>query len=519
MPKVQKQWAGRGLGVVAALAAVVAAYRLVVHVNQATVALTLLLVVLFVAAYWGLGMAIACSVAAAVCYNFFFLPPVGTLTVSDPQNLVALLVFLITSVLASRLSERSRAESRRARERQGELEVLYGMSRELLQTAEVLELAKEVPASVARTTGAAAVVLYLLDGGGRYEAGVAVSGLRDGSRGGGNADQVADQLSDARLEQLAQRSGIETLPGGGNGAESSVIPLRTGARPRGVLVVQGVRLSAAGLEALGGLVAISLEKAHAVEQAARAEGARESERLRSLMLDAVTHELRTPLTAIKAAASTLLASEMPRAVAVELLSVVDEESDRLNRLVQQAVEMAQLDTPEVRLSFAAEDLRELVRDAVEQGEAVLRAHRVVLRLPAKLPPVRCDAVWVAKLLGNLLENAAKYAPAGTAIEIAAEVVGAEAASRNGTHGLEFVRCSVRDQGPGVPEAERGLVLEKFYRGRQSAGRVAGTGMGLAIARSIVEAHGGRIEVAAGTGEQGAVFRFTLPVFAQGKAGL
>jgi two-component system sensor histidine kinase KdpD len=289
------------------------------------------MLVLFLAAKWGLRYAVATSVVATAAYNYYFLPPVGTFTINDPQNWLAIFAFLAVSVVGSRLSERAREEAEDARRRQRELEVLYGLSRQLLQTENVASLLNAISPAIMLVTRADAVVLYLLDGDRRYMAG----------------DSSAIQMDDISLRQLAQ-----TLPAPDSVGLEARVPLSVGVRPRGLLLMSGVSLSAETLEAIGGLISVSIDRARALEDVTRGEASKESERLRSLMIDSITHELRTPLTAIKAAASTLL---LPKALDPEeqreLLTVIDEESDRLNQLVSEAVEMAQLDTQEVHMTF------------------------------------------------------------------------------------------------------------------------------------------------------------------------
>jgi len=466
----------RWLGAAAGLAAIVTFYRAVVNANPTTVALTLLLFILFLAARWGLRYAIITSFAAGACYNFFFLPPIGHFTISDPQNVLALIVFLVTSVGASRMSNRIRQESMDARARQAELEVLYRLGRALLQTDELAHLTNSIPASVAIASGAKAVLFYLLDGDRVYLAG-----------------DWPVQLSSAELKELSHNPGIVSSAS----AQETMVPLRTGVRPRGVLIIRGTTLSHQSLDALGGLISISLDRASAVDEVTRAEAAKESERLRGLMLDSIAHELRTPLTSIKASVTTLLSSDLRPEVAHDLLTVIDEESDRLNRLVAQAVEMAQLDTQEVRMSFSPQQLSGLIDVALETYKTTLAGHPVTLSLSPNLPQVDADPVWIQKLLGNLLENAAKYSPAGAPIFVSADDRGT------------LIACSVADRGAGIDPMEQSLIFDKFYRARNRALHTPGTGMGLAICRAIAEAHGGAISVTSQPGN-GSVFTFTLP---------
>jgi len=467
------------------LTGIVAVYHLWLHVSSTTVALTLLLLVLFLAAQWGLRYAVATSLVATAAYNYYFLPPIGTFTINDPQNWLAIFAFLAVAVVGSRLSERAREEAEDARRRQRELEVLYGLSRQLLQTENVASLLNAISPAIMLVTRADSIVLYLLDGDRRYMAG-------DGAE-----IQSGIQMDDIGLRQLAQ-----TLPAPDTVGMQARVPLRVGVRPRGLLLIYGlsggVSLSTETLEAIGGLISVSIDRAQALEDVTRGEAAKESERLRSLMIDSITHELRTPLTAIKAAASTLL---LPKTLDAEeqreLLTVIDEESDRLNQLVSEAVEMAQLDTKEVHMSFAPTEVGALVEQALQNCSSLLDDREVRVDLPT-LPEVMADADFITKVLTNLIENAAKYSPAGSPISVSAERKG------------RVVSVSVADRGIGIDLSEQSLIFERFYRASVPSQQTWGTGMGLAISRAIIEAHQGTLSVTSQLGE-GSVFSFTLPV--------
>jgi len=266
----------------------------------------------------------------------------------------------------------------------------------------------------------------------------------------------------------------------------------------GILGISGITLSSETLDAVSSLLAISIERAGAVEKLSRTEAARESERLRSALLDSVTHDFRTPLTSIKASVTSLLADpELDPPQTHELLTVIDEESDRLNRLVGEAVEMAQLDANQVKLDIRPYQIREAIDGALEDLHQVTQEHPVEVRLPEQLPAVLMDVELIKKVLSHLLENAAKYSPPGSPIFISCEV----------TNGRLIT--NVADRGAGIDDLERSLIFDKFYRGQGQRHRIQGTGMGLAIVKAIVEAHGGRIGVTSQLG-QGSVFSFGLP---------
>jgi two-component system sensor histidine kinase KdpD len=469
------------------LAGIVAAYHFQLHVNQTTVALTLLLYILFLAARWGLRYAVVMSVAATFLYNFYFLPPVGTLVINDPQNWLALFAFLTTSVVGARLSERAREEAEEARLRQSEIEILYGLSRELLQTENVASLLNAVAPAVMLVTHANAVVLHLLNGDRRYLAG----------------DPSAIPMDEVGMRQLALSLPAPDVAGLGEAR----VPLRVGVRPRGLLIMAGVHLSTETLEAIGSLVSIALDRAQALDDVTRAEAAREGERLRSLMIDSVTHELRTPLTSIKASASMLLMHDHRSANALapeserELLTIIDEEADRLNRLVSDAVEMAQLDAQDVRMTFAPVQLATTVEAAIDACAGMLSNRDFRRNIPA-LPKVLADAEYLEKVIIHLLENAGKYSAVDSPIFLSAQVD----ASRQPS----MVTFSVADRGQGIDSSEQELIFERFYRGGTSGCSASGTGMGLAISRAIMEAHHGTLNVTSRVGE-GSVFTLSLPV--------
>ena len=458
-----------------ALAGIVFVYRRWLHVNPTTVALSLLLFILVLATEWGLRYAVVFSVVATVCYNFFFLPPVNTFTISDPQNWLALFVFLATAIIASRLSQRARNQADEARARERELEVLFQLSRELLQTDSIGTLLSTAPFAVVSVTAARLGIVYLLDGDRIYRAGL-------------------DEVSEVEIPHLRQVAA--TLTSVSCQGDEIEIPLRSGVRPRGLLVLRGASLSVKTSEAIGGLISLAMDRAQALENVARGEAAKESERLRTLMIDSVTHELRTPLTSIKGAATTLLAGGVNAENSQELIAIIDEESDRLNRLVAEAVEMAQLDAQKVQMHFAPVNVQELVGLARHSCAVADEDHPVKVEIPATLI-VRADAEFLQKVVCNLLENAAKYSKANTPITISAVPAG------------EFVAVSVADRGIGIDPSEQALVFERFYRARAQSETTVGTGMGLAISRSIVEAHGGQINVTSQPGH-GSVFTFSIP---------
>jgi K+-sensing histidine kinase KdpD len=379
----EKKWVGYLVAVIG-IAAVTGVLKLFgEHINSTTVALGLLLVVLFVATGWGSRPAVLSSVLGVVCFNFFYLPPVGRLAVDDPDNWVALFAFLITAVTTGQLSARAKRRAVEANAGRREIERLY-----------------------------------------------------------------------TELQDAFERASI----------------------------------------------------AKALEQ---------SERLKSALLDAVTHDLRTPLTSIKASVTTLL--EDPRSQANEeeygpldaegqreMLEVIDEETDRLNRFIEGLMELARIEAGEMHLRRRWGSIEEIVTTALERAAPLICNHKIRVRLDDGLPAVRVDDRSVAEVVYTLVDNAAKYSPAGTNINL-----GAKSADD------QTVQLSVEDEGPGIPQELRARVFEKFFRamrdGDSGTHQPSGTGMGLAIAKGIVEAHGGRIWIEDNPDHQGSRVVVTLPI--------
>jgi len=457
---------------------IVALYFKYVHVNPTTVALSLLVAILVVSAAWGLRYAIPMSILSTLCFNFFFLPPVGTLTIVDPQNWVALIAFLCTSLIASHLSERVRDEARESARRRKEVERLYRFSKQLLLTDNIVELLKMIPVHVVETFGVEDAAIHL-----------------------GDRDKV--YRSGAEIKQLSSTE-LKTVSATGEPVfdrehKRSLVPVSMGLRRLGSLGIAGDTLSRETLEAMSGLIAIAIERAGAVDTLMRSEASRESERLRSALLDSITHEFRTPLTSIKASVTSLKSeATMNEEQRRDFVEIIDEESDRLNRLIGEAVEMARLDANEVKLELGPHRIGEAIEGALEESRNTIADHPVEVRVPDNLPPAVMDVEWIKKVLQHLIENAAKYSLAGQPIFISGEV-------RNGR-----LITSVADRGTGIDDLERSMIFDKFYRGQSQRYRVQGTGMGLAIVKAIVEAHGGRIEVSSQLGN-GSVFSFGLPV--------
>ena len=445
------------------------------RVNPTTVALMFLVTVLLTSAYWGLRYAVVVAVGATAAFNFFFLPPFGTFTIADPQNWVALFAFLVTALVASNLAERARSEAEGAKQRRREVERLFGLSQQFLASENVLELLNALPKYVQETFSVSTVVVMAAD-----------------------HPTVYRSSPDARFEESVLRS---TLLRGEPVTQAGVsyVPLRLGMRTVGALGVTGDELSRETLDALGSLTGLAIERARALEALSKNRAEQEHERLRTALLDSVTHEFRTPLTSIKASVTTLMSgATLDEQGRRELLTVIDEETDRLNRLVGEAAEMAQLDSGMFKLDLASHRIEDALEPALLDARASLENHPVEVILAPGMPKVRMDVPRIREVLMHLLENAGKYSDPGVPIKVTGEVK------------ADRLVTSVADRGPGIDSFEQSLIFEKFYRGQHQRYTAPGTGMGLAIAKVIVEAHGGSIGVVSQLGS-GSVFSFSLPL--------
>jgi two-component system sensor histidine kinase KdpD len=379
---LDQKWAGYVVAVVSVGALTLLLKIVGAHVNAATVSLALLLNVLFIATRWGSLPALAASIVAMLCFNFFFLPPFGTFTIAATDNWIALLAFLATAVTAGQLSARAKRRAEEAEAGRREIERLYAE-------------------------------------------------LRD-----------------------------------------------------------------------------------AFQRASHAEALRQSEKLKSALLDAVTHDLRTPLTSIKASITTLLdevrgrvESEPPVKLdaesRVEMMEVIDEESDRLSRFISGLIELARIEAGELQLRRSWGAVDEIISAALLRAASITRNHQIELDVEKELPGVRVDERAVSEVVYTLIENAAKYSPKGSTIRITARRAGDE-----------LIEMHVEDEGPGIPIDLRDRVFDKFFRATRDGDirnrQPTGTGMGLAIAKGLVEAHEGNIWIESGRNGKGTRVLFTLP---------
>jgi len=449
----------------------------VVPVTAATAGFCYLVAILLIARFLGSREAIVASLPATLCFDYFFLPPFGTFTITDPQNWAALFAFLATAIVASQLSTYAKQSAQDALERQQDTERLYALSRAILLTEANREAPKQIAHQIERIFEFPAVALYVRDTGEIHRAGPE------------DLQGIEDPLRQAAVQGTLTQD--ET-------AQTTVTAIRLGGQPIGSLAIRGRLLSDGALQALSSLVAIALEKVRGQEATSRAEAARQSEELKSTLLDAIAHEFKTPLTSIKAAATALLSETVPKAEEQrELISIVNEEADHLGRLVTEALQMARIEAGKIQLNKRMHPIEELISNALQQMRPLAEGRTLEVSIARGLPNVPVDPELMQLAIRQLLDNALKYSPPDSPVTI-------RALRRNG--GLEI---KVSDQGSGIPERDRSRVFDKYYRGSNNRSRVTGTGMGLTIAREIIRAHGGEIWVESEPGK-GSEFSFTLP---------
>ena len=450
----------------------------------ATAAMGLLIIVLLVAATAPLWVAVTTSFAAVLAFNYFFLPPVGTLTIADPQNWTALFALLVVSLVASNLSAVARARTREAEGRRDSLARLFDLSRDVLLITDSQIANASLAGCIARRFDIDYVAVCVPQGSEWlvFEAG-------------------PPRLSpDPRELAAAMRRIEEEQPPAPSASGVRFVPLRLGAKPIGLLGVAGRPIEGATLDAVAGLAAIAIERVQFLDDRKAVDLARQSEALKSALLASLGHDLRTPLTAIRVAASNLQASWPDERERREQSDLILTEVARLTRLFQNILEMARIDAGAITQDARWVSPSEIIEAARGSVEPALRGRAVDVSADAERL-VRLDPRLTAAALSQLLANAAQYSPAGSPIDVRAQVSG------------EGLAVAVRDRGPGIPKADLPHVFERFYRGGNVDDRRSGTGMGLAIAKGLLAAERGTI--AAENCADGGV-RFTIVVPAEVK---
>jgi two-component system sensor histidine kinase KdpD len=468
------------------------------YVGVQSISLVLLMAVLASAIAWGLLPSLFACLLSVLVYNFFFLPPLYTFTIADPENVVALFFFLLVAVTVSNLTAATRGQIVSARRRAKTTAELYAFSRKLAGIAASDDLLWAAAYQVSSMLNVRTVLLLPGKDG---------KGL-DVACGYPPEDQLDDaDIAAARWTWDHNRPagrGADTLPG----ARRLFLPLRTGSGPVGVI---GIDRDVSGplltpderrlLDALADQAAVAIERITLVKGLDEARVLAETERLRAALLTSISHDLRTPLASILGTVSSLksFADRYDEAERAEMLTTLQEEAERLNRFVANLLDMTRLESGAIDLNLDFIEVGEIVGTALRRAAGVLTRHRVEIDIPADLPLLRLDAILFEQVLFNLLDNAAKYSPPGSRVDIAAKRYGG------------VVEIEIVDEGPGIPADDLERVFDKFYRVQAQDRRRAGTGLGLAICRGFVEALGGRIIARNRRDRSGTVVTIGLPV--------
>jgi two-component system sensor histidine kinase KdpD len=467
-------------------------------VNSTTAGMVFLVLVVWSASQAGIALSLYMAALCALSFDYFFLPPVHTLRLVGAQAWVAMVSFAIGSVVVSRLAERARRQALQAEQRQVDVGRLYSLSQEMMLFEDADRLIRNLPGLINRIFALDGVILYVCDSDRFYSSsGEAPSSIR------------------AHMQALTDGLSPTLVPLAGYHSTSLMLGLRS----VGALAWRPESLSREVSAAIGAQVSIAVARSIAMETTARVEAAREGERLRTALIDSLTHELRTPLTSIRAASTTLVQAEgLDEAARADMARLIDEESARLDLLIGEAVEMAEIDANVVKVKMSPQSPRALLDQAVEESRKTLASHKVSIVVedknhpgrdesaqnePAQNAPAQDEPAWfdpqlLGRVLRHLLENVAGYTPPGSRVKLS---------SKRTEDRLEF--C-VEDNGPGIDPHDLPLIFEKFYRGKPSKGQRKGSGMGLAITRAILTVHGGGIEASNVPGG-GARFRFWVPL--------
>jgi len=458
--------------------------------------LVFLTAVVSVAVRFGLWPSMLASVAASLCYNFFFLPPVYTFTITDPTNVAAFFFFMLIAILVSNVAARVRTQAVTATGRIRTTESLYAFSRKLAGTATLDDVLWATAYQIALMLKVRVVLLLPEDEMLTVKAGYPPEDQLD------KADLAAANWAWAN-DRTAGR-GSDTLPG----AKRLFLPMRTG---RGLIGVIGIDDDRTGplltpdarrlLDALVDQGALAIERVLLVEDMDQVKRTVESDRLRSALLTSISHDLKTPLASVLGAASTMrdLGSRLSEFEKRDLLATVIDESERLNRFIANLLDMTKLESGAVVPNSMRQDIGEIVGSVLRRASKILAHHKVSLDLAADMPMLELDAVLFEQVLFNLLDNAAKYAAAGTTISIRSQ------------RDKKSMTLQIIDEGDGIPETELESVFDKFYRAQKGDHVRPGTGLGLAISRGFVEAMRGTISATNRTDRSGAVLTIRLPI--------
>jgi two-component system sensor histidine kinase KdpD len=458
--------------------------------------LVFLTAIVGVAVRYGLWPSLFASVVASLCYNFFFLPPIYTFTITDPTNVAAFFFFIVMAIIVSNVAARVRAQAVVAMSRARTTESLYAFSRKLAGAGTLDDVLWATAYQTALMLKVNVVLLLPENGSIAVKAGYPPEDTLD-----------AADLAAANWAWVSDRPagrGSDTLPG----AKRLFLPIRTG---RGAIGIVGIDSDTPGplltpdqrrlLDALMDQAALAIERVRLVEDLAQTKRTADTDRLRTALLTSISHDLRTPLAAVLGAAGTLgsLSDVLDQQAKADLIATIVSEAERLNRFIANLLDMTKLESGAVVPNAALHDIGEIVGSALERASKILAQHRIEVELARDVPMVEIDPVLFEQVLFNLLDNAAKYAPPGTTVRI------------QSWRDQDTVALQVLDEGEGIPATDLEHIFDKFYRVQKADHVRAGTGLGLAISRGFIEAMHGTVTAANRTDRNGAVFTITLPI--------
>ena len=466
-----------------------ATYALVVlKADSGTAGILYLVLVVWAATLAGRALSIYLAVVTSFLFDYYFLPPLHRLGLSGLQSWLAMMSFVVSCVLVSRVAERARRQTKQAEQRREDVERLYSLSQEMMLHDDAAGLIREIPRLVERNFALAAVLLYVRDEDQLY------SSVPASSPDNGASAFTPEAMREALRAVSAAWEPNSELPQG-----YAPMNLVFGMNSVGTLAWKPARLSREVATSVAAQVAIAITRANAIEASGRLEAARAADKLRTALIDSLTHELRTPLTAIRAAATTLLdGSGLDNETRQELATIVDEESSRLDSLIGEAMEVAEIESDGIRVKPEPLHTGTFLEQAVEQSHDQLLHHRITIIVQQPDTPVWFDPHLIGRVLRHLLENAARYTPPNSRVLLR---------SRRTKDRVEFL---VEDDGPGIDAHDLPLIFEKFYRGSKRITSAKGSGMGLSITRALMAAHGGAIDVTSVPG-RGTTFRLWSPL--------
>jgi two-component system sensor histidine kinase KdpD len=473
---------GSGVAILATL------FLVLLHADAGSAGILYLVLVVWTATLAGRAVSIYLAIISSFLFDYFFLLPFHSFGLSGLQSWLAMISFVVSCAIVGRVAERARRETRQAERRREDVERLYALSQEMMLHDDAAGLVREIPRLVEQNFLLDAVLLYVREEDQLY------GYFSTGAARGEAQEHVPEDMWIALREFSAVWESNSELPHG-----YTPVNLVFGMSIVGTLAWKPATLSREVATSIAAQVAIAITRANAIEASSRLEAARGADRLRSALIDSLTHELRTPLTAIRAAATTLLDGHgLDDETRTELATIVDEESSRLDSLIGEAMEVAEIESDGIRIRPESMHTGTFLEQAVEQSHDQLAHHRVTIIVQQPDTPVWFDPHVIGRVLRHLLENAACYTPTNSRVLLR---------SRRTQDRFEIL---VEDDGPGIDAHDLPLIFEKFYRGHHRISTTKGSGMGLSITRALMAAHGGAIDVTSVPG-RGTTFRLWIPL--------